>query len=172
MKITMTLLVVALVLLAVACGMGNHRLDRTTVASLDLNRYLGRWFEIARFDVRFERNLEQVEAVYELRADGRIRVVNSGIDSVTGNRREAVGKAHTTKQTGRLRVSFFWIFYSDYNVLALGDNYEWALVGSRSPRYLWILSRTPQLDPATLDRIVAEARRRGYDTSKLHYTVQ
>ena len=73
---------------------------------------------------------------------------------------------------GQLRVSFFWIFYSDYNILALDDDYEWALVGSKSPKYLWILSRTRQLDSATKREIVEIAQRRGYNTRDLIWVKQ
>ncbi|OKY98002.1 MAG: hypothetical protein BHV65_07850 [Alistipes sp. 58_9_plus] len=89
-----------------------------------------------------------------------------------GEAHTARGRAKTTDTPGRLRVSFFWIFYSDYNVLAMGDNGGWALVGSRSPKYLWILSRTPHLEQGVLDSILAKAASRGYDTSKLIYVEQ
>ena len=93
-------------------------------------------------------------------APGRIEVVNSGADA-SGCRREAVGRARPGCRPGQLRVSFFWIFYSDYNVLALGDDYGWALVGGGSPKYLWILSRTPSLPQETLERILKLASDRG-----------
>lgn len=141
--------------------------DRTCVSPFDLNRYLGTWYEIARYDVRFERGLNHVEATYELQPDGMIRVRNSGTDARTGRRRVATGKAKPTSVPERLRVSFFWIFYADYNVLELGKEYEWALVGSRSAKYLWILSRTPELPKETYLHILQLARRRGYDTDRL-----
>ncbi len=172
MKIFVIAVCAALLVSAVACGVGRQLIDRTTVPTFDLDRFLGRWYEIARFNHRFERGLGEVEAQYELQPDGKIKVINSGTDSLTGERRVKIGRAKTTSQTGRLRVSFFWIIYSDYNILALGDNYEWALIGSRSPRYLWILSRTPTLPEATLDHILDLARQRGYDTSRLHFVLQ
>lgn len=133
---------------------------------------MGRWYEIARYDHSFERGLTEVEARYELQPDGKVSVVNSGVDPRTGRRSDARGKAYATSVPGRLRVSFFWIFYSDYDVLALGDDYEWSLVGSRSPKFLWILSRTPALPPQTLNRILALARRYGYDTDCLLFVDQ
>ncbi len=172
MKITMILLVVALLLLVIGLGMGQHTIDRTTVTAFDLDRFLGRWYEIARFNHRFERGLGEVEALYELQPDGMIRVINSGTDSLTHEHRVKSGRAKTTSQSGRLRVSFFWIFYSDYNVLAIDNDYKWALIGGRSPRYLWILSRTPTLPESTLEMILTEARRRGYDTNRLHFVLQ
>ena len=142
-------------------------IDRRTVPVLDLNTLLGRWYELARFDHPFERGLEQVEARYELTGDGMIRVENSGFDARTGTWRKAAGRAKPTGEPGRLRVSFFWKFYADYNVLELGDKGEWMLVGSRSPRYLWILSRTPSLPGEEFERILDAARQRGYDTAGL-----
>jgi lipocalin len=82
------------------------------------------------------------------------------------------GKAKLGKRPGQLRVSFFLFFYSDYNILALGENYDWALVGSKSPKYLWILSRTPRLPAPTIEHILSIARARGYDTSKLIWVRQ
>lgn len=131
---------------------------------------MGRWYEIARFDHSFERGMEYVTADYTLLDDGTVEVVNSGMRG--GEPHTAHGRAKATDTPGRLRVSFFWIFYSDYNVLAMGDNGEWALVGSRSPKYLWILSRTPHLEHGVLDSILAAAEARGYDTSKLIYVEQ
>lgn len=140
--------------------------DLTPVESFNLHRYLGKWCEIARFDHRFERGLHNVTADYSLRPDGKIKVANAGFRD--GELKQVVGKAKTTSQPGLLRVSFFWIFYADYRVLALGADYEWALVGAgKSTDYLWILSRTPTLPPDTLQQIVSEAQRRGYNTDKL-----
>ncbi len=166
------LLVILLLLIGWRVGRDAGAIDRTPVAAFDAARYMGTWYEIARFDHRFERGLEQVRALYTLQPGGRISVENSGTESRTGIRKQAHGKAHTTHTPGRLRVSFFWFFYADYRVLALGDRYEWALVGSRSPRYLWILSRTPTLSEQTLTHIIQQAELRGYPTSRLIYTLQ
>ena len=164
----------ALVAMAVAmgCSAQDDMVDHTTVKSLDLKRYMGRWYEIARYNHRFERNLEQCEAFYTLHPDGTVEVRNTGLDITTGKPHTALGKAKAGKHPGQLRVSFFWFFYSDYNVLALGPDYDWALVGSRSPKYLWILSRTPTLPRETLDQILNIARHRGYDTTKLMWVKQ
>ena len=152
----------ALLLSVSACKA--QSINSTTIDNLDLKRYMGRWYELARFDHRFERNMERCEAYYALESDGNIAVRNSGIDTKTGLLRIADGKAKLGKQPGQLRVSFFLFFYSDYNVVALGENYDWALVGSKSPKYLWILSRTPSLPESTIEHILAIARARGYDT--------
>ncbi len=162
----------ALVIAGVGCSVHKGKIDYSTVSSFDLNRYLGRWYEIARFDHRFERNLEQCEAFYKTMPNGKISVENTGINITTGKRKTSYGKAHAGKAPGQLRVSFFWFFYSDYNILALDEEYQWSLVGSSSPDYLWILSRTPQLPQQTLDMILDIARKRGYDTSKLIFVKQ
>ncbi len=143
----------------------SRSLDTKAIPDFNLSKYLGTWYEIARFDHKFERGLSDVTADYTLGDDGVVEVVNSGMRG--GVERRAVGRAKTTKQTGQLRVSFFWIFYSDYNILEMGEQGEWALVGSRSPQYLWILSRTPSLPKDTLDQIMQRAERRGYNTEKL-----
>jgi apolipoprotein D and lipocalin family protein len=145
-----------------------RKIDITPVQKFDLNRYLGRWYEIARLDNWFERGLSDVTAEYIPQNNGMIKVLNSGFNAKKGKRSQAVGRAKTTDVAGVLRVSFFWIFYSDYRVLALGDNYEWALVGSgRSGKYLWILSRTKVLSKETMEIIISEAERRGYNTKQL-----
>lgn len=172
MKYITLCLFTALAVASVACGRGRaKRIDTTPVAVFDLDRYLGNWYEIARYNHRFERGMQQVRAEYILEAPGHIRVVNSGVDA-EGKYREAIGKAHPGKYPGQLRVSFFWIFYADYNVLALDPAYRWALVGSNSPKYLWILSRTPTLPDTELEEILRQAAARGYDTTRLLYVSQ
>lgn len=144
--------------------------DNSPIDSLDLNRYLGCWYEIARFDHRFERGVEFAKANYTPREDGKISVVNSGIKN--WKLKEAKGKAKLTNTPALLRVSFFGPFYGDYRVMLLDTNYQYALVGSGSDNYLWILSRTPKLSEDTKAIILNEAHRRGYDTSKLIWIKQ
>ena len=165
------LLMTAIVLSTLASAK-SYDIDRTTVSDIDLKRYMGRWFEIARFDHSFERNLDYCEAFYALQDDGTISVTNTGLNSRTEKRKTAYGKAKLGERPGQLRVSFFWFFYSDYNILALSQEYEWALIGSKSEKYLWILSRTRHLDSNTRNNIVAIAQSRGYDTSKLIWVKQ
>lgn len=159
------LLLLMMLLAACVYNAGRDSIDRTTVTMLKLDSLMGRWYEIARFDHNFERGLKKVTADYRLQDDGSIEVINTGMRGDKPH--QAIGKAKTTNQPGRLRVSFFWIFYSDYNILEMGANGEWALVGSRSPRYLWILSRTPALPDATINHIIDVAERRGYNTRNL-----
>lgn len=140
-------------------------LDKSTVKTLDLSSYLGTWYELARFDHTFERGMQEVMAFYELRDDGKIDVINSGIKN--GKYKVAYGKAKLTDEAGVLRVSFFGPFYSDYRVLMLDEDYEYALVGGKNDKYLWILSRNPELEDEDYDKILTEASRRGYDISRL-----
>ena len=160
------ILIVVIVMTTISCN-AQSEINRATVASLDVERYMGRWYEIARYDHSFERHMEYCKAQYTLLPDGRILVENSGVDSRNGKFRIADGKAKLGDHPGQLRVSFFLFFYSDYNILALDNNYEWALIGSKSPKYLWILSRTQKLPEVVLNEILLTAQNRGYDTSKL-----
>ncbi|WP_224757884.1 MULTISPECIES: lipocalin family protein [unclassified Alistipes] len=166
------LIFISLLIVGVVYGAGTDNVDRRTVRVFDLERYMGDWYEIARYDHRFERGLMEVRATYRLRDDGRVDVLNSGTSLHGERRKSARGKARLTGQPGRLQVSFFWFFYSDYNVMELGDDYDWALVGSRSAKYLWIMSRTPRLPVPTLNRILRLAERRGYKTSGLIFVDQ
>lgn len=150
----------------------NHmkELDTSTVSELDIDRYLGTWYEIARYPHRFEKDLQGVTATYSYREDGKIKVVNQGYKgSLSGEKTQAIGKAKINKKggPGKLKVSFFWIFYADYYVMELDPDYQWALIGSSSDKYLWILARTPQLPDTTYQQILEKARERGYDLTNL-----
>ena len=161
-------------LLAALAGMlmscDKTSVDNSTVKEVDLSRYLGYWYEIARFDNAFERGLDYAMAHYTLRDDGKVDVLNTGIKD--GRAEDAKAIAKTTDIPGLLRVSFFGPFFSDYRILMLDSAYQYALVGGSTDKYLWILSRTPELDDATKALILAEADRRGYDTSKLYWVKQ
>ena len=149
------------------------QLDNSPVASFDLSKYLGTWYEIARFDHVFERGLENVTAEYLLRDDGKVDVINSGWKG--GKFKMAHGKARQSDPSddpAHLEVSFFLNFYSDYNVLMLDDLYQVALVGSSSPGYLWILSRTPRISNIVKAAVLDEAKKRGYDISALIWVGQ
>ena len=151
----------------------NKTFDNSPLPSLDLGRYLGVWYEIARFDHSFERDMDNVTAEYLLRDDGKIDVINSGWKN--GKYKVADGKARQPDpkaNPAHLEVSFFLFFYSDYNVMLVDENYQISLVGSKSENYLWILSRTPVPDQDLLKVVLAEAESRGYDTSKLIWVDQ
>ncbi|HJI19700.1 MAG: lipocalin family protein [Alistipes sp.] len=166
------LVVIALLIVGAVYGMGTDSIDRHTVKSLDINRYMGDWYEIARYDHPFERGLVEVKATYRMAADGRIEVVNCGIDYRTERSRVAHGRAKLTPIQGKLRVSFFWFFYSDYNVMELDRDYRWAVVGSRSNKHLWILARDPVLPGRTLNHILQLVERRGYRSGRLLFVEQ
>ena len=139
--------------------------DKSAVTTFDLNRYMGKWYEIARFDHRFERDMTHCTAVYTMQKNGTVKVVNRGYRN--DDWRISNGKAKRTSKPGVLRVSFFGPFYSDYRVLMVASDYSYALIGGSNDDYLWILSRTPRLDEDTRNRILFEAQRRGYQTDKL-----
>lgn len=144
--------------------------NATAVKDFELERYLGTWYEIARLDHRFERGLSRVQARYSLREDNGIRVINRGFDAKTGQWSEAEGKAYFLGDSdiGRLKVSFFGPFYGAYNIVYLDhDNYRYAMVTGPSTRYLWILARDPQLEPAIVDRLVAKAETLGFPVDEL-----
>lgn len=149
-------------------------IDKTTVKELDLNRYLGKWYEVARFPHSFEKGLVGVTATYRLKDDGIIEVLNEGFKgTLDGEHSKAIGKAKIPNkfEPGKLKVSFFWIFYADYFVLELDPNYKYVMIGSSSDKYFWILSRTPQMDLTIYNMLCDKARKRGYNLEKL-YKVQ
>ena len=143
--------------------------DTRTVERLDLGRYMGRWYEIARYDHPFERGMERCVADYRLLPNGSVEVLNSGYRD--GKHRVSRGKATTTEQPGELKVTFF-IFPAPYKVMELDSDYGWSVVGSSSPDYLWILSRTPSLPDSVKVELLERCRRRGYDTEELIWVNQ
>jgi apolipoprotein D and lipocalin family protein len=159
-----------------SCTNSNSQmLDKTTVKELDLNRYLGTWYEIARFPHSFEKNLVGVTATYSLRDDGKIKVLNQGYkNTLDGELSVAEGKAKIPNklEPAKLKVSFFWIFYGDYNVLELDENYQYVMIGSSSPKYFWILCRTPQMAPEVYEMLLEKARKRGYNLDTLVKVLQ
>jgi lipocalin len=147
-----------------------QKVNTETVESLDLDRYLGEWYEIARFDHFFECGMSHNKAVYALCENGDISVTNSGVKN--GKTKEISGIAKTTKNPGLLHVSFFKPFHADYRVLYVDEDYQYALVGCGNSDYLWMLSRTPQLDDNAKNILLNEATRRGYNTDKFIWVKQ
>jgi apolipoprotein D and lipocalin family protein len=145
--------------------------DLQPVPDFNLKRYLGKWYEIARLPAWFEKGLDSVTATYSLKDNGMVKVENAGVKN--GKKKQAVGKAKFAVDTsvGYLRVSFFWFFYADYVVIALDDDYRYAMVAS-SHKYLWILCREPKLDQAVVHDLVEKAKTLGFDVAKLYYTPQ
>jgi len=144
----------------------------TPVTGFNLQRYMGTWYEIARLDHSFERGLERVTAEYTLREDGGVRVINRGYDIRQDRWKTAEGKAYFVEpsDTGYLKVSFFGPFYGSYVVFEVDSkDYRYAFVSGPNHSYLWLLSRTPTIDPALLARFVETARKKGFDTEQLIY---
>lgn len=144
--------------------------DNSTVKHLDINRFMGRWYEIARFDHKFERNMQQVTTMYAIEKNGKVKIINQGIKK--DKWKTAEGKGKLTSTPGLLRVSFWGPFYSDYRVMMLAPDYSYALIGGNSDKYLWILSRTPQMSQDTCDLLLQEAQRRGYNINNLIWVEQ
>lgn len=152
----------------------------TTIKSFDASQYLGTWYEIARLDHSFERDLEKVTATYSLRDDGGIRVINRGFNPKTGEWKEAEGKAYfidppnaDKTNTGRLKVSFFGPFYGAYNIIELDKPYyNYVMLCGPDKSYFWILSRTPQLAYPIKQDLIAKAKELGFATDKLIYVSQ
>lgn len=140
---------------------------------VSLERYLGRWFEIARYEQSFQKGCEGVTADYSLGKDGEINVVNR-CRKPDGKIDEAHGRAKVvdTATNAKLKVSFFGPFFGDYWVLDHADDYSWSIVGEGSGRFLWILARNPNPTDSEVARLIGRAREMGYDTSMLVRTVQ
>ncbi|CAN5140161.1 lipocalin family protein [soil metagenome] len=139
------------------------------VTTFDKTKYLGKWYEIARFDFVFERNLNNTTAEYSLNNDGTIKVVNRGYNVKKKVWKQATGKAKFVKDenVAMLKVSFFGPFYSGYNVIALDKDYKYALIAGKNLNYLWLLSRYTSMPDQVKTSYLNIAKQVGYDTSKL-----
>jgi len=158
---------------AVSAGAEMKPLD--VVPYVDLQRYLGTWYEIATIPQRFQKGCVGVTAQYSLRKDGDIEVVNTCRQgTLDGKVRIARAKAWIVdkKTNAKLKVRFFWPFTGAYWIIGLDADYQWAIVGHPSRRYLWILSRTPQMDDALYDELLKLAAAKGYDLAKIKKTLQ
>ena len=146
-----------------------------SVPQLDLNRYAGRWYEIARYPASFQKGMVGVTADYTLLDDGEVQVINAGREgSLDGPREtaEAVAWRPDERHPARLKVQFFWPFVADYWVIGLDEQYEWAIVGEPDRRYLWLLSRTPTLPDDTVQTMLDTVAAQGYKTEPLTWTPQ
>ncbi len=147
----------------------------TPITGFELDRYLGRWYEIARLDHSFERGLSNVSAKYSMREDGGVKVLNRGYDDRTGVWKDAEGRACFTGEptVGSLKVSFFGPFYGGYHIVALDRaNYAYAMISGPSRDYLWILARTRQLPPTVLADLLRQAKALGFATDSLIWVRQ
>lgn len=145
----------------------------TPVENFKVSEYLGKWYEIARLEHRFEKGMEAISATYSMREDGGVKVLNRGYKTVEKEWNDAEGKAFFVKSAdvGFLKVSFFGPFYGSYIVMDT-DYKTYTMISGPDLSYFWILSRTPTLDKKILDRLVAKAKEAGFDTSKLIYPDQ
>lgn len=146
-----------------------------TVNSLNIGRYLGNWYEIARYQKGFEKNIVGTTAEYSLRKDGRIQVVNSGFKKTLDGSYtsvKAIAWRPDDAVPGALKVKFFGLFTSDYLVFGLDEEYQWALVGNNERDSLWFLCRTHELPEETLTTMQSIATAQGYDLSKLYFVPQ
>ena len=164
-------IVLSVITTMVLAGMAavDRKGELEVVGAVDLSRYAGRWYEIARLPNRFEKKCaDSVTATYTLRSDGKVDVVNR-CRKANGEYTTAKGKAKVVdkKTNAKLKVTFFWPFYGDYWILDLGPNYEYAVVGAPDRDYLWILSRTPQFDERLYQRLLTEMATRGFATDRM-----
>ncbi|RQO30488.1 lipocalin [Taibaiella sp. KBW10] len=139
------------------------------VTHFSIKKYLGKWYEIARMDFKFERNMNNTTAEYDLTDEGKVRVLNRGYDTVKQQYKTATGIAIFAgdKETAALKVSFFGPFYSGYNVVAIDEEYQYALVVGESLKYMWILSRTKTIPKDIRKQYLQLAQSIGYDTDQL-----
>lgn len=144
------------------------------VRGWDIQRYMGRWYEVARIDHSFEKGLERTQAEYTQLPDGTVHVLNRGYDARHRRWKSSEGKARTVHgpDVAALKVSFFGPFYGGYNVVALDAEYRWAMVVGSDLRYFWILSRTPELADGVAARLLAQARLLGVPVDKVQWILQ
>jgi len=154
-------------------GCGTKYPDLKTVATVDIEKYKGTWYEIARFEHFFEKGCKNVTATYELKSDGDIKVINRCTNIKDNEQKEATGVAYAVDETNsKLKVSFFRPFYGDYYILDLADDYSYALVGSPSRELLWILSRTKTINSDIKNTILEKLPSLGFDKEKFIWTIQ
>ncbi len=168
----LSLAAVVCILTGAGCAHGESTAGIPAVTGFEPERYMGRWYEIARLPHSFERGLDFVTAEYSLRKDGTIKVRNAGRRD--GHDTSVDGVAHLAGSggTGELRVSFFRPFYGDYRIIRLEPDYSAAIVTSSTRDYLWILSRTPQLAPDRLQDYRDRAAAWGFAVDRLEYPQQ
>lgn len=154
-----------------ACSSKNPPLQ--TVEKVELNNYLGSWYEIARYEHFFEKDCKNVTANYSMMDEKTIKVINKCTKIQTNEKKEATGRAYAIDESNsKLKVSFFRPFYGDYWVLMLDENYSYAVVGTPSREYLWILAREKTISEEVRNEILQKLPTLGFDTSKFIWTIQ
>lgn len=174
-KVSYPITFITLFILLNCTNNGKTQSNMKTVDKVNLERYMGTWYEIARFTHSFEKGLVGVSATYSLKKNGKVEVINQGFkDSLTGKLKRAKGFAKLPDPSipGRLMVYFFWPFGGEYLILDLDNNYQYVLVGSSSKKYLWILCRTKTMDDLIYNNLVKKAESLGFDTSQLERVPQ
>lgn len=157
-----------MVIVSMLFGTSCKSQDLQTVPALDLQRYAGTWYEIARLPNSFEKNLDCITATYTIRPDGRVTVENKGVKADGRvSRVRGVAWVPNSQEPAKLKVRFFWPFAGKYWVIYIDQDYRYALVGEPKRKYFWILSRTPIVDPAVYEKLVSVATEKGFDTAKL-----
>jgi len=172
-KVVLVSLVATVAMVAAAVSAEEPPLE--VVGSVDLDRYLGTWYEIASYPAWFQKDCTAVTAEYSLRDDGLIRVVNScRKGALDGKLKQSTGRAKVVEgaNNAKLKVSFFGPFWGDYWIIDLDPEYRWAVVGVPSRRYLWVLSRTRSMDGDLYQEITGRLQAKGYDRSRLIRTLQ
>lgn len=147
--------------------------NAVAVKPFNIEKYLGKWYEIARLDFKFEKDLNNTTAEYSLREDGKIKVENKGYNTKKEKWSQAIGKAKFVgnENVAMLKVSFFGPFYSGYNVIAIDDNYKYALVAGKNKKYLWILSRETTIPENIKQNYLKIAQDIGYNTNDLLWVI-
>ncbi|MFC6267677.1 lipocalin family protein [Frigoriflavimonas asaccharolytica] len=173
-KISLALgLSVSFLLILNSCATGLPK-GATAVSNFDSNKYLGKWYEIARFDFRFEKNLNQVTATYSKKENGNIKVENRGYDYVKNEWKESIGEAKFVKNPNiaELKVSFFKPIWASYNVIDIDEDYKYALVVGNNKDYMWILSREKTLPESYKQRFLSKAKSLGFEIENLIWVEQ
>ena len=147
-------------------------LSLEVVPHVELEKYLGKWYEIAHLPAKFQEGCNETTATYTLSKDGSISVLNQSIKN--GKMKQAKGKAKVVDKNSnaKLKVTFFWPFYGDYWIIKLGNDYDYSVVGTPNRKYLWILSRTPQMDDKLYSQLIEYVKSKGFDVNKLIKTLQ
>lgn len=170
MKLPITFI---LCLVLVGCSADHLPLD--TVKHVDIQRYMGKWYEIASFPTWFQKDCTGTTAEYALRPDGSVSVLNKCFKvTLDGEQDQADGSAYVVdnQTNANLKVTFFWPFYGDYWIIELAEDYSYAVVGHPNREYLWILSRSPVMSQQTYEGLLQKIKKKGFDVSKLNKTLQ
>jgi apolipoprotein D and lipocalin family protein len=147
-------------------------LSLDVVPHVELEKYLGKWYEIAHLPAKFQEGCDETTATYTLLKDGNISVLNQCTKN--GKMKQAKGKAKIVDKNSnaKLKVTFFWPFYGDYWIIKLGNEYDYSVVGTPDRKYLWILSRTPQMEGKLYSQLVEYAKSKGFEVNKVIKTLQ